>query len=197
MENPDNRVEYDIWYTSTDDRAMDFIDNFMQYDKLLGDKVLMTPHYVTFDCRDCDEEYKKKECFDNGRFCALNHKNVKMNGQEIIKEDIRQACVYNQSVASKGTGELYWSYMKRAHAISSDYINEDTSKAAHKDVGLDWKKTSQCLLDTCNIDSLKNLKHTLYNSFLDSERTYWNNYGANFYPSIVINNRTYRGVFEP
>jgi len=89
MENPDNRVEYDIWYTSTDDRAMDFIDNFMQYDKLLGDKVLMTPHYVTFDCRDCDEEYKKKECFDNGKFCALNHKNVKMNGQEIIKEDIR------------------------------------------------------------------------------------------------------------
>lgn len=88
MENPDNRVEYDIWYTSTDDRALDFIDNFQQYDKLLGDKVLMTPHFVTFDCRDCDKEFKEKECFDDGKFCALNHKNVKMNGQEIIKEDI-------------------------------------------------------------------------------------------------------------
>lgn len=32
MENPDNRVEYDIWYTSTDDRALDFIDNFIKYD---------------------------------------------------------------------------------------------------------------------------------------------------------------------
>lgn len=77
MENPDNRVEYDIWYTSTDDRALDFIDNFIDYDKKFGDKVLMTPHFVTFDCQDCDAEFKKKECFDNGKFCALNHKNVK------------------------------------------------------------------------------------------------------------------------
>ena len=28
MENPDNRVEYDLWFTSTDDSALDFILNF-------------------------------------------------------------------------------------------------------------------------------------------------------------------------
>ena len=187
MENPDNRVEYDIWYTSTDDRALDFINNFEEYDTLLGKKVLMTPHFVTFDCKDCDEEFKKKECFDNGRFCALNHKNVKTSGQEIIKEDIRQACVYNQSIAKKGTGEYYWKYMKRAHQISPEYINEDTSKTAHKDVGLDFEETKKCLLETFGVDKPKNIKHTSFNTFLESERTYWNNYGANFYPSIVIN----------
>lgn len=157
----------------------------------------MTPHFVTFDCKDCDEEFKKKECFDNGRFCALNHKNVKNSGQEIIKEDIRQACVYNQSIAKKGTGEYYWKYMKRAHQISPEYINEDTSKTAHKDVGLDFEATKKCLLETFGVDKAKNIKYTSFNTFLESERTYWNNYGANFYPSIVINNRTYRGVFEP
>lgn len=151
----------------------------------------MTPHFVTFDCRDCDEEFKKKECFDNGKYCALNHKNVKMNGQEIIKEDIRQACIFNQSMNTKGTGELYWAYMKRVHEISPDYINEDTSKTAHKDLGFDWKNTEKCLLDTFRVENVKAIKSTQYNSFLDSERTYWNNYGANFYPSIVINNRTY------
>jgi PA domain len=81
MENPDNRVEYDIWFTSTDDRALDFIDNFKEYDKLFGESVLMTPHYVTFDCSDCDASFKSKECFGNGKFCALNHKQIKMNGQ--------------------------------------------------------------------------------------------------------------------
>ncbi len=55
MENPDNRVEYDIWYTSTDDRALDFINNFGEYDKLFKDKALMTPHFVTYDCKDCDD----------------------------------------------------------------------------------------------------------------------------------------------
>jgi hypothetical protein len=88
MENPDNRVEYDIWFSSTDDRALDFIDNFREYDKLLGDNVLMTPHFVTFDCTDCDQSFKQKECYGNGLFCAINHKNVKLNGQQIIQEDI-------------------------------------------------------------------------------------------------------------
>ena len=28
MEKPDNRVEYDIWFTSSNDRALDFISDF-------------------------------------------------------------------------------------------------------------------------------------------------------------------------
>lgn len=35
------------------------------------------------------------------------------------------------------------------------------------------------------------------NEILAEEKRYWNEYGAHFYPSIVINNRTYRGSFEP
>ena len=35
------------------------------------------------------------------------------------------------------------------------------------------------------------------NEVLAAENSYWKSYGANFYPSIVINNRTYRGAFEP
>lgn len=39
--------------------------------------------------------------------------------------------------------------------------------------------------------------HTQGNKALAEERKYWNEYGAHFYPSIVINNRTYRGSFDP
>ena len=28
MEKPDNRVEYDLWFTSSNDRALDFITDF-------------------------------------------------------------------------------------------------------------------------------------------------------------------------
>jgi len=31
MEKPDNRVEYDIWFSSSDDRALDFIRDFEEY----------------------------------------------------------------------------------------------------------------------------------------------------------------------
>jgi len=46
MEHPDNRVEYDIWYTSSSDRALDFINEFSKIDSKLGDDVLMTPRIV-------------------------------------------------------------------------------------------------------------------------------------------------------
>jgi len=32
MEKPDDRVEYDIWFTSSNDRALDFISDFSEYD---------------------------------------------------------------------------------------------------------------------------------------------------------------------
>ena len=36
MNHPDNRVEYDIWFTSSNDKALDFISGFGQTDKELG-----------------------------------------------------------------------------------------------------------------------------------------------------------------
>jgi hypothetical protein len=32
MAKPDDRVEYDIWFTSSNDRALDFISDFSEYD---------------------------------------------------------------------------------------------------------------------------------------------------------------------
>jgi len=37
--------------------------------------------------------------------------------------------------------DSYWKYMRRTHAACPEYINEDCSKTAHKDLGLDWSKT--------------------------------------------------------
>lgn len=57
MEKPDDRVEYDIWFTSSNDRALDFISDFKEHDSKFGEKVLMTPHYVFWKCTFCEDEY--------------------------------------------------------------------------------------------------------------------------------------------
>ena len=36
MKAPDNRVEYDIWYSSSIDLALDFIQDFMKLDREFG-----------------------------------------------------------------------------------------------------------------------------------------------------------------
>lgn len=38
---------------------------------------------------------------------------------------------------------------------------------------------------------------TTNNTIIDSEIEYWRSYGSGIYPSVVINNRTYRGQLEP
>lgn len=48
LPNPDQRVEYDIWYSSIDNRALDFITDFQKYDERFDNMVLMAPHFVTW-----------------------------------------------------------------------------------------------------------------------------------------------------
>lgn len=74
MENPDNTVEMEYFYTSDSDKALDFIKNFREdYEKFSRDDVAFTPHIVTWACPHCDSEFKKKECVSDGKYCAMNH----------------------------------------------------------------------------------------------------------------------------
>ena len=111
--HPDNRVEYDIWYTSTEDKALDFIVDFEKYDELLDDKVLMTPHFVTWSCTFCDDEYKKANCYGDGEYCSIGRpKSHKITGQDILQEDLRQHCVYT---LYKNKHSVFWDYIQHVH----------------------------------------------------------------------------------
>lgn len=94
MYKPDDRVEYDIWLTSSNDRALDFITDFSSLDEKFGDKVLMTPHYVFWKCPFCEASYLENDCYGGGKYCAVETSNMNIKGREIILEDLRQKCLY-------------------------------------------------------------------------------------------------------
>jgi len=74
MENPDNTVEWQFFYTSDNDKSLDFIRNFYEYyTKFEKSDVEFTPHTVTWACPNCDSDFKKKECVSDGKYCAMNH----------------------------------------------------------------------------------------------------------------------------
>jgi hypothetical protein len=81
INRPDNRVEYDIWYSSSGEVALDFIEDFMKVDKRFGDKVLMTPRIVFWECSDCDDEFLNQHCFAGGNYCATDWGQSKLTGQ--------------------------------------------------------------------------------------------------------------------
>lgn len=115
MEKPDDRVEYDIWYTSSNDRALDFISDFKEQDKKLGSKTLMTPRFVFWKCTFCENEYLQNDCYGGGRYCAVEPSNENIKGREIIDEDLREKCLYKSSYVKGGDREKWWSYMAFVH----------------------------------------------------------------------------------
>lgn len=85
MYNPDDRVEWDLWYTSANDKSMDFINYFREDAAKLGDHALFTPYIVTWSCTYCEDEFKNKECVSGGKYCAIMHGDSKyINGKDII-----------------------------------------------------------------------------------------------------------------
>lgn len=45
MTNPDDHVEWQIWMSSSNDRALDFIEDFEDHAARFEGKAEMTPHY--------------------------------------------------------------------------------------------------------------------------------------------------------
>jgi hypothetical protein len=145
MEKPDDRVEYDLWFTSSNDRALDFVADFKEYDRKFDDKVLMTPRYVFWKCTFCEEEYLQNDCFGGGKYCAVEPSNENIKGRDIILEDLREKCLYEKTYKDKSTRQVWWEYMAFVHKNCYNVINEDCSKRAHDRLGLNFEETKRCV----------------------------------------------------
>lgn len=169
----------------------------MKIDKRFGDKVLMTPRFVFWQCQDCDKDFLEKHCFSNGKYCALDSGNSKLSGREIVLEDLRQMCVYEKAYANERTRQMFWDYIKNIHEECNNNLNEDCSRFAHKEIQLEWDSTQKCVKDSFSTsDSSKWGDEGVVNTRIDDDINYWSKYGTSLFPSIIINNSTYRGQLE-
>lgn len=183
--------------TSSSDRSLTFIEDFAKMDKGLGRLVGFTPHYVFWECPGCDQSYIENDCFGGGKYCAVEPSNTAIKGQEIVLEDLRQACLWEIMLAEDNTAP-WWDYVSEVHKECYSVINADCSKRAHEKLSLDWKKTQKCVTKSFSTPNKKDwAKASTTNSIIDEEISYWKEFGTNVYPSIVINKKTYRGQIEP
>ena len=61
-------------------------------------------------------------------------------------------------------------------------------------MGLDFQETQRCVKSSFSGSDWGSAKTNNY--LIDEEIEYWKTYGSGIYPSLVINNRTYRGQLE-
>jgi hypothetical protein len=72
-----DQVSYELWFTSTSDRGLNFIEDFakMHADLNVEAKVSFEPHYVFWECLGCEQKYIDNDCYGAGKYCAIEASN--------------------------------------------------------------------------------------------------------------------------
>ena len=60
IDHPDNRVEYELWYSSILDLDYMQLREIALYQFALGKDALFTPRILTYSCTECSKEIKEK-----------------------------------------------------------------------------------------------------------------------------------------
>ena len=196
MKHPGDYVKASMWYTSSDDKSLDFIKNMGEYLKPIVKEMDFKPKFVTWTCEGCDADFKKENCLSNGKYCALqSDMSNQISGSEIIMEDLRQYCLY-KALNQKNKNEKFFDYIDFVHEMCHSRIDEKCSKLGVKKIGFEQK-----WVDNCVKDSFENRGNVEYskdeNNYLKEMATEWHNYGTHMYPSVVVNDVTFRGQLNP
>ena len=86
---------------------------------------------MTWSCPYCDSDFKRKECFSDGKYCAMNHRGTNVIGKDILEEDLREYCLF-KLLKQDDQEAKWWEYMQYAHRMCYEEINEECSKMGHK-----------------------------------------------------------------
>lgn len=85
-----NEVYTELFYTASDDRSLDFIRNMAEYLEPIMDSIIFEPKFVSWSCPHCESDYKFKNCFSDGKYCAMNQYTERnIDGKEILLENVR------------------------------------------------------------------------------------------------------------
>ena len=189
-------IDVTFWMSSGSNETLSFLTAFAPSATAFPAQSLhFYPHHVLWYCTGCKAgnfQAPSPNCLSGGRYCAPDPDgDGPLEGRAIVYEDLRQICVY-QLTGDKGV-KGWFEYVGRV------YQNCFASG----------------LTDTCAYESMKNIVNSedvrkcVKDSFLDTdptvhdnkllkaEKALWLNKGPSFFPSVQINNVTFRGDLHP
>jgi len=199
LPNPDNRVEYDLWSTPSDEHSKQFLLDFKGVSKALGDRAYFTPHQYIYDgikthCQGTGgENFCYNLCTNQGRYCATDPDNdldQGISGADVVKESLRRICIWKNYGQQDGVGKVWWDYVGQFfdRCNTPDYfMNEFCVKDCYKHA-----KVDKALIDECMEDS-GGLTKDGKNELLEKEIASQTEQGVVVLPTAFINTAAMRG----
>ena len=145
----------EMWYSSSDDRSLDFIVNTGEHLKGMLKNINFQPHFVSWPCPKCDQSFKEENCLSDGKYCALQHDkqiwhtgtvNLKTNlsGKNILMENLRQFCLYVK-LSEDNRGHEFFEYVKTVHEICGSRISQDCHQMGISKINYNETVISECV----------------------------------------------------
>lgn len=183
--------------SSYDEKSYDFLRQFRSfYSKLPASVKTFAPHYALWICNACKEmnfSYATENCISNGRYCIpdIDKKNLKtVIGREVVYEDLTQLCLF------KLNEKKWWDYIEDFYTkcLKNKLYNSDLrscSESVYLTNNYEKHKVEMCINDSY-VDRSSTNQHNGENILLMQEQKYFMFEGIQLWPSLRINNETYR-----
>ena len=202
-ENKDNTVKYDIWYSPDQENAYIFLNEFKNFQYALGEQAILGIHFFTYPHYDYKPDKKQNisNCLGSGLYCSRPGKSGVKDGTEVIKESLRQKCIYNYAYkdGKKDNRYLFWSYIKKFYlnCVIFDKIDTACSEEVQKILKIPSKDIQKCYEDSfIGHKNEKNYEIYSQNSIFDSDYELRKKNFISKSPSITINERVYLGGWK-
>ena len=202
-ENLDNTVRYDVWYSPEQDSAYSFFKEFKDLQKALGGHAILNIHFFTYPHFTYvpNKRVKVENCFGSGLYCMRPGKSSISNGADVIRESIRQKCIYKYCFEHKNKKKQnsFWNYIDNFYdkCVYEKTIDTSCSEKIMKKVGIPVKEIQQCYEESFIGNKKQNdYEYYLKNTFLDKEYELRKKNFISKSPSITINDRVYLGSWR-
>ncbi|XP_039037805.1 vacuolar-sorting receptor 1-like [Hibiscus syriacus] len=200
--HPNERVEYEFW-TNSDyecgpkcESQHEFIKNFKGAARILERKgfIRFSPHYITWYCPEpfALSNRCKSQCINHGRYCVPGL-DQGYDGQDVVVQNLIQACLFKVANES-GKPWLWWDYVTEfANSCQSKkkYTKECAYKVIRSLAGTELDK-----IDNCVGDTEANVENPVLEAERDARIGKESLGDITILPTLLINNRQYRGKLE-
>ena len=196
-ENLDNTVKYDIWYSPDQENVYLFFRELRSMQNILGDSAILGVHFFTYPHFNYDPAKKIpiKNCLGSGLYCIRPGKSGVSDGANVIRESIRQKCVYFYAYqnTNKKNWELFWDYLDNFYTkcVIERTINVECSEKILKKLGIPTESIQKCYEGSFMGNKFDNSEAILQNGFLNKDYELRKRNFITKAPSITINDRVY------
>jgi hypothetical protein len=196
--HPDNRVEYELWYSSILDVNVDTLAQLGVNQRALRDQALFTPRILTYACPQCSADLKRDSCLADGAYCAifpaakLPSALSSLKGRQMLEESLRERCLYqtlteSYSVNSNFTHWFLYAVRFLEKCDEADTFTADCAYGVMKTVGIDPAPVKRCEAQYATSRRIP---------FFDEDREASKAIGVVMHPAVTINNITFRGEID-